>query len=103
MILNKRQQKCLSALSTIEGELAQLNPATAAWHVRGTGFSNAVRLKLTAGDVWQLVKWGFINKHETERRFTISQAASEAPVSTNIEFIRKRDESFRQEEVAIAA
>lgn len=68
MNLSKRQVKCIAALKASGAELAQ--PAhSASWGVAHAG--TWVRLCLTGGDVWQLVKAGIIVKHATERRFTV--------------------------------
>mgnify|MGYP001761680937 CR=1 FL=1 len=68
MNLSKRQTKCIAALKASGAELAQPDHS-ASWGVECAG--TWVRLCLTGGDVWQLVKSGIIVKHATERRFTL--------------------------------
>lgn len=91
MILNSRQQKCISALMASQGELAQLEADSAAWYVHGAGLPDPVRLSLTGGDVWQLVKAEIITKQPTGRRFNLASIECEKQVDCNIEAIRRLD------------
>ena len=74
-MLNKRQQRCLSALRTVGPgcELAQPwreNAAWAVWHPEHWH----VRLKLTCRDVMGLVSEGFVTtEQDNNKRFFIKE------------------------------
>ncbi|MEG0868225.1 MAG: hypothetical protein RSD49_08085 [Hafnia sp.] len=95
MKINSRQQKCISALIASQGELTQLEADSAAWHVHGAGLKSPIRLSLTGGDVWQLIKFGLITKQETGRRFNLNSFECEKPVNCNIAAIRRMDFQVR--------
>ncbi|MFK4135976.1 hypothetical protein ACI2KR_27380 [Pseudomonas luteola] len=80
--LNSRQHRCLAALRHGCDQLFQQDKTSAAWYVM-TPAKQWVRLSLDAGDIWMLIKLGFLIKHPTERKFSLVRPALVEDISVD--------------------